>query len=287
MESILSFIHWNMDPDLFCLGPFTVRWYGLMFALSFIIGYAIVERMLKYENENLKWLDSLLLYIVVATIVGARLGHVFFYGWDYYSQHPLEIIMVHKGGLASHGGAIGIFIALFIHSKIYTKRNVFWTIDRIVVPTALAAMAIRLGNLFNSEIYGVETSMPWGFIFERNGEIVPKHPTQLYEAFAYLATFIVLMLFYWKTNFKSKMGFLSGVFFIMVFTARFFIEFIKEDQEAFEASMSLNMGQWLSVPFILGGIALVIWSLTAKQEPIKPIAKPQQSANQYQKKKKK
>lgn len=262
--NMLSFIHWNMNPDLFSIGPITVRWYGLMFALSFIVGYSIVERMFKRENQNEKWLDSLLMYIVVATIVGARLGHVFFYGWDYYSQNLLEIVMVNKGGLASHGGAAGIFIALLIYSKKYTKRNVFWIIDRVVVPTALAAMAIRLGNLFNSEIYGIETAQPWGFIFERNGETVPKHPTQLYEALSYLATFGILMWMYWKTEARTKIGMLSGVFFILVFTARFFIEYIKEDQEAFEATMALNMGQWLSIPFILGGVALVVWAVKSK-----------------------
>lgn len=262
--NMLSFIHWNMNPDLFSIGPITVRWYGLMFALSFIVGYSIVERMFKRENQNEKWLDSLLMYIVIATIVGARLGHVFFYGWDYYSQNLLEIVMVNKGGLASHGGAAGIFIALLIYSKKYTKRNVFWIIDRVVVPTALAAMAIRMGNLFNSEIYGIETAQPWGFIFERNGETVPKHPTQLYEALSYLATFGILMWMYWKTEARTKIGMLSGVFFILVFTARFFIEYIKEDQEAFEATMALNMGQWLSIPFILGGVALVVWAVKSK-----------------------
>ena len=262
--NMLSFIHWNMNPDLFSIGPLTVRWYGLMFALSFIVGYSIVERMFKRESQNEKWLDSLLMYIVIATIVGARLGHVFFYGWDYYSQNLLEIVMVNKGGLASHGGAAGIFIALLIYSKKYTKRNVFWIIDRVVVPTALAAMAIRMGNLFNSEIYGIETAQPWGFIFERNGETVPKHPTQLYEALSYLATFGILMWMYWKTEARTKIGMLSGVFFILVFTARFFIEYIKEDQEAFEATMALNMGQWLSIPFILGGVALVVWAVKSK-----------------------
>lgn len=262
--NMLSFIHWNMNPDLFSIGPLTVRWYGLMFALSFIVGYSIVERMFKRENQNEKWLDSLLMYIVIATIVGARLGHVFFYGWDYYSQNLLEIVMVNKGGLASHGGAAGIFIALLIYSKKYTKRNVFWIIDRVVVPTALAAMAIRMGNLFNSEIYGIETAQPWGFIFERNGETVPKHPTQLYEALSYLVTFGILMWMYWKTEARTKIGMLSGVFFILVFTARFFIEYIKEDQEAFEATMALNMGQWLSIPFILGGVALVVWAVKSK-----------------------
>lgn len=261
---LLNFIHWNVNPEIFSLGPLSVRWYGLMFAISFILGYNIVEKQFKHEKENLKWLDNLLMYIVVGTIVGARLGHVFFYGWDYYSQHPAEIFMVWKGGLASHGGAFGVFIMLWLFSRKYTKRSVFWVIDRVVIPTALAAMFIRLGNLFNSEIYGFQTSLPWGFIFERNGETVAKHPTQIYEALAYLLTFILMQWFYWKTNVKSKTGFLTGVFFMLVFIARFFIEFIKEDQEAFEATMALNMGQWLSIPFVLGGILLVILALKRK-----------------------
>lgn len=258
---VLSFIHWNINPEIFHLGPLSIRWYGLMFAIGFIFGYNMVEKMFKHEKENLKWLDSLLMYIVIATIVGARLGHVFFYGWDYYSQHPLEIIMVWKGGLASHGGVIGIFIALWIFSKKVTHRNIFWVIDRVIIPTAIVAGLIRMGNLFNSEIYGVQTSLPWGFIFERNHELVPKHPTQLYEALAYFMTFFVLRYMYWKTDAKSKTGLISGVFFIIVFSARFLIEFIKEDQEAFEAGMSLNMGQWLSIPFVLLGIFLVVNAL--------------------------
>lgn len=262
---LLNFIHWNISPEIFNLGPLSVRWYGLMFAISFILGYNIVEKQFKNEKQNLKWLDPLLMYIVIGTIVGARLGHVFFYGWDYYSQHPIEIIMVWKGGLASHGGALGIFITLWLFSRKYTKRSVFWIIDRVVIPTALAAMFIRLGNLFNSEIYGIQTSLPWGFIFERNGETVAKHPTQLYEALAYLITFFTLHKLYWKTDSKSKIGIFTGVFFIMVFTARFFIEYIKEDQEAFEAGMALNMGQWLSIPFVLGGIALVVFALKQKK----------------------
>jgi phosphatidylglycerol---prolipoprotein diacylglyceryl transferase len=261
---VFAFIHWNFEPDLFHLGPITVRWYGLMFAISFILGYKIVEKQFKHEKENLEWLDALLTYIVVATIVGARLGHVFFYGWSEYAKEPLEIIKVWKGGLASHGGAAGIFIALWLFSRKYTKRNVFWIIDRVVIPTALAAMFIRLGNLWNSEIYGVQTSLPWGFIFERNGETVPKHPTQLYEALAYLLTYFVVRTMYWKTDAKNKTGLITGVFFIMVFAARFFIEFVKEDQEAFEAAMTLNRGQQLSIPFILVGIGLVIWAMTKK-----------------------
>jgi len=260
MNNIVSFIHWNFNPELFKIFGISIRWYGLMFAIGFIIGLQMVEKYLKHEKQNVKLLDSLFIFIVLGTIIGARLGHVFFYAWDYYSQHLLEIFNTRAGGLASHGGVIGIFIALLLHSKFYTKKNVFWTIDRVVIPTAIVAMLIRTGNLLNSEIYGMQTSLPWGFIFERNGETVPKHPTQIYEAFAYLITFFVVNRMYWKTDAKSKTGLISGVFFIMVFTARFLIEFIKEDQEAFEAGMILNMGQILSIPFILGGIILILWA---------------------------
>lgn len=259
MTNLLNFIIWNVNPEIFHLGPFSIRWYGLLFAAGFLIGYNIVERMFKHEHENLKWLDSIFIYLIVATIVGARLGHVFFYGWDYYKLNPEEIIQVWHGGLASHGGAIGILIALFIHSKVVTKRSMLWTLDRIVVPTALVGAMIRTGNLMNSEIYGVQTDLPWGFIFERNGEMVPKHPTQIYEALAYLLTFGILMYLYWKRpKVKYKQGMILGWFFILVFTARFFIEFIKEVQEQFEAGMALKMGQWLSIPFVLLGIFLVI-----------------------------
>ena len=254
MIDILNVIHWNVSPEIFNLGPFSVRWYGLLFASGFLIGYYIGERMLRSENVPQKWIDSLFFYIIIATIVGARLGHVFFYGWEYYSQNPGEIIKVWHGGLASHGGALGIIIALLIHSKVVTRRNVFWTIDRIVVPTALVAAFIRTGNLMNSEIYGVQTDLPWGFVFERNGETVPKHPTQIYEALAYLFSFGVLMFLYLRTRSRYRQGLLTGLFFIFIFTARFFIEYIKEDQEAFEAGMALNMGQWLSIPFVLGEI---------------------------------
>lgn len=261
MANIIGFITWNANPEIFQLGPFSVRWYGLLFASGFLIGYYIGEKMFKWENVNLKWLDSLFIYLIVATVIGARLGHVLFYGWDYYSQHPLEIIKTWHGGLASHGGAIGIMVALFIYSKFVTKRSILWTLDRVVIPTALVAAMIRTGNLLNSEIYGIQTSLPWGFIFERNGETVAKHPTQVYEALCYLFGFILLMYMYWKGKAKDKPGMLLGIFFIIVFLSRFLIEFIKEDQEAFEANMSLNMGQWLSIPFVLLGIWLLVRSI--------------------------
>ena len=261
MTELLNFIHWNANPEIFSLGPIHVRWYGLLFAGGFLVGYYIGEWMLKSENVPQKWIDSVFFYIIIATILGARLGHVFFYGWDYYSQNPGEILAVWHGGLSSHGGTLGILVALFIYSKVVSKRSMLWIIDRIIVPTALVACFIRLGNLMNSEIYGVETSLPWGFIFERNGETVAKHPTQLYEAFSYLITFVILMFLYLKTRAKNKEGLIMGIFFILVFGSRFFIEFIKEDQEAFESGMFLNMGQWLSIPFVLGGIFLVIRAL--------------------------
>lgn len=258
MIDLLGFIHWNANPEIFHLGPMSVRWYGLLFASGLLIGYYIGEWMLKSEKVPQKWIESLFFYIIIATVVGARLGHVFFYGWDYYSQHPAEIIKVWHGGLASHGGAFGIIIALYIHSRVVTRRSVIWALDRIVVPTALVGAFIRTGNLMNSEIYGVETSLPWGFIFERNGETVAKHPTQIYEALAYVLSFLLLMFLYKKTKSKDKPGLLLGAFFILIFASRFFIEFIKEDQEAFEATMQLNMGQWLSVPFVLTGLFLVV-----------------------------
>ncbi len=263
---ILAFIHWNVSPEIFTLGPLQVRWYGLFFALGFLFGYNHGEKMFKHENIDLKWLESLFIYLIVATVVGARLGHVLFYGWDYYSQHPIEILYVWQGGLASHGGVLGIIIAMILWSRNVSKRSILWVLDRVVVPSIFVGALIRFGNLMNSEIYGMQTTLPWGFIFERNHETVAKHPTQIYEAFSYLLTFGVMLYMYWKTKAKDYQGMLLGVFFIMVFTARFLVEFIKEDQEAFEATMSLNMGQWLSIPFIITGIVLII--LAVRKGPV-------------------
>ncbi len=254
---ILTIIHWNVDPELVSLGPLSIRYYGLFFAMGFYIGYMMLEKMYKSEKLPLEWAEKVFIYIVIATIVGARLGHVFFYGWPYYSQHLGEIIMVWKGGLASHGGAIGILIALYIYSKKVTKKSMIWTLDRVVVPVAMVAVFIRMGNLMNSEIYGHATTLPWGFIFERNGETVPKHPTQIYEALSYLVVFIVLLRTYWKTNAKDKQGLIFGMFLIGIFGARFIIEFLKEVQEPWEQGMILNMGQLLSIPFVLFGVWLV------------------------------
>lgn len=255
---MVDFITWNADPVLFHIGSLQVRWYGLMFAIGFLVGYKIVERMFRHEGAPERWLGILLLWLGLGTVVGARLGHCIFYEWSYYSKHPIEILYVWQGGLASHGGTIGCIITVILFSIFTTKRSPLWTFDRIVVPTALVAALIRLGNLFNSEIYGHHTDLPWGFIFVKDGQTLPSHPTQLYEAAVYLALFGLLMWMYWKRNAESRPGLLFGVFLVICFFSRFLIEFVKNDQEAFEANMALNMGQILSIPFILLGAFFII-----------------------------
>ncbi len=269
---MLQYITWTADPVLFSAGSLQIRWYGLMFVIGFAIGYQIMARMFKHEGAPEKWLGTLLIYVVVATIVGARLGHVFFYAWDYYSQHPLEILKTWEGGLASHGGTIGLMIAVVLFSIFTTKKSPLWTFDRLVIPIALVGALIRMGNLMNHEIYGHPTDLPWGFRFIQNingwmmgAEPVfsaPSHPTQIYEAACYLALFALLMWMYWKKNAEERPGLIFGVFFIVLFTSRFIIEFVKNPQEAFEVGWTLNMGQILSIPFILMGIGLVCYAMS-------------------------
>lgn len=269
---MLDYIIWDWNPTIISW-PVTVRWYGLMFAIGFTIGYWIVAKMFKHEGAPESWLGTLLLWVAAGTIVGARLGHVFFYAWDHYSQHPIEILYVWEGGLASHGGTIGIIIAVILFSLITTKRSPLWTFDRLVIPIALVGALIRCGNLFNSEIFGHATTLPWGFMFVNSPEwraFYPGqacHPTQIYEALCYLALFGLLMWMYWVKNAERRPGLIFGVFFIILFSSRFLIEFIKNDQEPFEADMMLNMGQWLSVPFIIVGIILVIRAMN--RPPVK------------------
>lgn len=267
---MLDFIVWNANPVLLSLGPVQVRWYGLAFAIGFFIGYKIVERMFKHEGAPERWLGILLAYVIVGTIVGARLGHVFFYQWDYYSQHLSEIPKIWEGGLASHGGTIAIIIAVFIFSWVTAKKPASWTFDKLVIPIALVGGLIRLGNLMNSEIYGGETSLPWGFIFVRENEVVPKHPTQLYEAACYFALFAFLMWMYWKKNLEERPWLITGCFFIGIFLPRFLIEYVKNVQVEKEIGMiqeyGINMGQLLSIPFIILGILLVIVGLSRPRQ---------------------
>lgn len=263
---MLDIIYWNANPTLFSLGPVSVRWYGLMFAVGFTVGYMIVSKMFRHEGAPEKWLGSLLAYVGVATLIGSRLGHVFFYEWDYYSQHPGEILMIWHGGLASHGGTIANIIALFLWSWIVSKKPASWVFDKIVVAVALVGGLIRLGNLFNSEIYGGPTDLPWGFVFVRNGDTVPTHPTQIYEALCYFLLFGLLMWMYWKKNAEERPWLITGVFFIGIFLPRFLIEYVKNVQVESEYSMiaqyGMNMGQVLSIPFILLGVFLLIWAMT-------------------------
>lgn len=260
-------IIWDVSPDLFSLGPITIRWYGLMFAIGFWIGYNLVAKMFKREGAPESWLGILLIYVAVATIAGARLGHVFFYQWDYYSQHPLKILATWEGGLASHGGAIGIIIAVILYSIFTTRRSPLWTFDRLTIVIALVGGLIRIGNLMNSEIFGHPTTLPWGFCFVRSAEwqtmFAPQacHPTQIYEAATYLSLFALMMWMYWKKNAGERPGLLFGTFLTGTFATRIFWETLKNDQVAFEADMTLNMGQWLSIPFAILGIWLIIRSL--------------------------
>ena len=267
------FINWDISPEIFNLGGISIRYYGLLFAVAFILGYKVEEKMFKSEGLPMAWLDKLWLYVAIATIVGARLGHCIFYDWAYYSQHPLEMILPVRfspefkftgyQGLASHGAAIGIIAGLWYYSRKVSKKSIFWILDRAVIPIALAGFFIRTGNLMNSEIVGLPTNMPWGFRF-MNSDLpnpeLPRHPAQLYEAICYLFSFFVLMYLYWRTNVKKKMGFIFGAFLILIFSARFIIEFVKEVQEPWEAGMALNMGQILSIPFILAGIFMLLYS---------------------------
>jgi prolipoprotein diacylglyceryl transferase len=266
---IINAIHWSLDPDIFHIGPLTVRYYGLLFAAAFFFGYYFMQKIFKREGLVQEKLDSLTVYTAVGTVLGARLGHCLFYQPEYYLAHPLEILKIWEGGLASHGAAIGILIALYLFARNH-HRTYLWVLDRVVIMVALGGFFIRMGNLMNSEIYGVETSLPWGFVFELRGEVVPKHPTQIYEALAYLAIFLFLYWLYQKRATVVKEGTVFGLFLILLFSARFFIEFIKENQVPFEAYLPLNMGQLLSIPFVVVGLIIVVLAQRNKRYMIQP-----------------
>ena len=272
-------VHWNIDPAILHIGGFELRWYSLLFVSGFILGWFIMKSFFQREKIDTALLDPMLYMLLICTIVGARLGHCIFYQPDYYfgSWHGFwEIFMPWKGGLASHGGTIAIIIGLIWYARKYGPKNHFdimwlmdhfdimWLMDHLVIPIAFAACFIRLGNLFNSEIYGNPTDLPWGFVFERNGETVPCHPTQLYEAGTYLLLGIVLMLLYKFRLDKMYRGSFVGIFLIVCFGSRILIEFVKNPQVAFEENMVLNMGQILSIPFVLLGIGFLVWAFVKK-----------------------
>ena len=269
MTDIVAII-WTANPELFDIGGFAVRWYSLLFVSGFILGFFIFQWFFKREKLDPRLLDSLLVTLIVGTIVGARLGHCLFYQPDYYLgswEGFLEIFMPWKGGLASHGGTIALFIAMWWFAHKYGKRHGFdfvWLVDHLSIAVCFAATFIRLGNLFNSEIYGGVTNLPWGFVFVRNGETEPHHPTQLYEALSYLILGLVLLAIYKYRSEKTWRGTFIGLFLIGCFGSRFLIEFIKNDQVDFEAGMALNMGQILSIPFVLLGIGFLVYAYKKK-----------------------
>ena len=278
-------INWSVNPEVFSLGPLSIRWYGLLFISGFVLGWYIFKWFFQRESIPVTLLDPLLYTLLIGTIVGARLGHCLFYQPDYYLgswQGFTEIFMPWKGGLASHGGTIALIFAMMWFAKRYGRKHDFdfiWILDHLAIAVCFAATFIRLGNLFNSEIYGDVTTLPWGFIFELRGETLPKHPTQLYEALSYFLLGIALILAYKFKADKLYRGFFIGTFFIGCFGMRFLIEFIKEPQVMFEQNMTLNMGQLLSIPLVLMGIGLLVYSYLKKQpvfaqHPQKEKAKP-------------
>lgn len=280
---MLAYITWDVNPEIFSIGSLTVRWYGLLWAVGIWITLLTQQKIYKHEKLPETWPDKLFLYIVSGTIIGARLGHCLFYEWHLlaepvkllgitfnYGNHflakPWELLYVWQGGLSSHGGAVGIVIAGYLLNKRIFKKGFLWILDRLVIGVCLCGAAIRLGNLMNSEIYGDPTSMPWGFLFVRTGEVVPCHPTQIYEIIYCLITFAVVWWMYWKKEAYKKRGLIFGVFLEGIFLSRFLLEFIKLDQESFESGMMLNMGQLLSIPFILWGFYLIYKTIKANKQ---------------------
>ncbi len=250
---------WNPNPEIFSFGPIHVRWYGVFFAFGFFLGYEIMAQIYRKEGRNLENLSDLLLYLMLGTVIGARLGHVFLYQPDYYLAHPWEIPMVWEGGLASHGGFAGVLIALYFYLKKHRDMSFIQLADRLAIPCLLAATMIRIGNFFNSEILGTPASLPWAVVFAQVDPI-PRHPAMLYEALAYFSVFCALYGAFWKTRIIQYPGRVLGITLSTCFFARFLIEFVKENQVPFENQMPLNMGQLLSIPFIIAGLYLIYTS---------------------------
>lgn len=256
--TLLSIV-WDVPKGIEFFG-FEIRFYSLMFAIAYILGYQIMKKIFLDEGVKLEVLDSLFMYSMISMIIGARLGHVFFYDWDYYSQNLSEIPKIWHGGLASHGAAIGMILTFIYFAKYVAKKPALWLLDRMSLTVALAGVFIRLGNLMNSEIVGKATDLPWAFVFKNAylpDPMTPRHPSQLYESFGYLVTFGVLWYIFNKTDKKKYLGYVFGVFLAMLWSVRFLVEFVKENQEAFEDQMTLNMGQILSIPLIMIGVYLI------------------------------
>lgn len=259
---LFNAIVWSPSEGL-DLGFFTLHYYSLMFLVAFGLGWYIMKSIYEKEGIPIEKLDPLFVYTVLATLIGARLGHVLFYDWEYFQHHLLEIFLPVRfepefeftgfRGLASHGAAIGIIIAMYLYKKRVLDKPVLWILDRVVIPVASGGIFVRIGNFMNSEIIGKPTHSDYGVIFANLGETFPRHPAQLYEAFCYLLIFLLLWYVYWKTDKKQRIGYIFGLFLVLLWTVRFFIEFMKEAQVEERGTWLLNTGQWLSIPFIIAG----------------------------------
>ena len=270
-------IQWEPSTTLFKLGSFGVHYYSLMFVIAFLLGLRILKKMYEEEKVSTETLENLLFYVVISTLLGARLGHVLFYDWGYYQNHLLEILLpiastadggysfVGFRGLASHGAAIGILLGVIVYQRTYPYKPLLWILDRMIIPLTLGAGFVRIGNFFNSEIVGNYTGNNFGVVFVNRGEILPRHPAQLYEAIAYILLFFFLRYLYQK-GIKRQDGFILGVFMAVLFSIRFLVEFVKESQGGFETALpALSTGQWLSIPLIIAGLILMFATKKIKE----------------------
>lgn len=261
-------IHWNFDPILLSLGPIALRWYGLLFVGAFFVGRFILARTFEREGEPTHTTDRLMFFGLIGTMIGARVVHCAFYDPAYYWAHPLEIPMLWRGGLASHGGVIGLLVGLWYVARSERPRRPFlWLIDRVAIPGAIGGMFIRIANFLNSEIVGVPTGGDWGVVFEAV-DAAPRHPAQLYEAAAYALTAAILALVYRRDRAATPHGVLAGLLLTLIFAARIAIEPFKTAQAAYEAGQTFSVGQYLSVPFVLVGLVLIAFALKRGAPPL-------------------
>lgn len=262
-------IDWAPSETLFKIGSFGIHYYSLMFIIAFGLGYYMMKKIYDEEKIPLEYLESLFVYMIISVLLGARLGDVFFYSWDYYQNHLIEILLPIRDtptgytftgfrGLASHGAVIGTLIGLYLYKRKFTHKPLLWLLDRVTVPIAIGASFVRFGNLLNSEIVGKYTNTNFGVVFLNRGESLPRHPAQLYEALGYIILFFMLKQTY-KSEYKNKPGFMLGLFFTGMFVIRFLVEYLKESQGGFENIIPLfSTGQWLSIPFITLGVFLML-----------------------------
>jgi len=258
----MDYFIWNADPIAISVGFAKIRWYGLMFASAFISSYMLMTWMYIREAKNTEEIDDLLTYAAIGIIVGARLGHCLFYDPSYYFSNPFKILAIWEGGLASHGAMLGILISLYFYQRKVAQSYV-WFIDRVSIVSALGAAFIRTGNFFNSEIFGEVTTVPWAVVFQKV-DLLPRHPVQLYEAISYFCVFLLLLFMYTKRDVKDREGVFFTTFLVTVFTARFFLEFVKTKQSSYEDILGLSTGQMLSIPFVLAGLIYLVLPLFKK-----------------------